>query len=130
MRPWLAALALTVASGPALAEGWGLRAPTTECRALESLVVFGLIDGGAGGDTTDITRVVDSGDVGLCLDWLGSYGFPGMTDPGCVEAFDVLSRNGLPEWLMGEEPSYIVAILSPMSAAACGEMLVDLTAGQ
>lgn len=130
MKGGVTAVVLLLAAGPALAQGWGLRAPTVECQALESLVVFGLVDGGEGGDTTEFTAVVDSGDVGLCLDWLDAYGFPGMTDPACVETFAVLSQNGLPEWLAGEEAAFIVDILSPMSPTACSDMLFDLTAGQ
>ena len=131
MRGLAAGVILSLgAAGVAAAEGWGLMSPVAECAALESLVVFGLIDGGEGGDTSELSAVVEAGDPGLCLEWLESYGYPGLYDADCVEAFALMSFNGLPEWLAGEEPTYITEILAPHGPEICANMLFDLTAGQ
>jgi hypothetical protein len=121
---------VALAASPAAAESWGLMAPTVECRGLESLVVFGLIDGGEGGDTSELTAVVESGDSELCLEWLESYEYPGLWNPDCAMAFDVLSTNGLPEWLAGEEVAYLTDILAPWAPDTCANMLIDMTAGE
>jgi hypothetical protein len=106
-------------------------ATPTECAALESLVVFGLVDGGPDGDTTEFSAVVGAGDAGWCVEWLDGYGMgEGMRRADCREAFDILNANGLPEWLWGEEPAFITDILMPPYAGSCAEMVFDLTAGQ
>jgi hypothetical protein len=118
-------------AAPAAAEPWGLMASPTECAALESLVVFGLVDGGPDGDTTAFSEAVFSGDGSLCQDWLDDYGLgEGMRIASCREAFDLLNANGLPEWLAGAEPDFIVDLLTPQYAESCADMVFDLTAGQ
>ncbi len=90
-----------------------------------------MIDGGIGGDTTELTDVVNSGDGQSCLAWLDSYGMgDGMRLDSCREAFDLLNANGLPEWLAGAEPDFIRDVLTPQYDAACDDMVFDLTAGQ
>ena len=126
-----AAGAMVLAAGGVQAEPWGLMGSPVECAALESLVVFGLIDGGIGGDTTELTNVVNSGDGQSCLAWLDSYGMgDGMRLESCREAFGLLNANGLPEWLAGAEADFIRDILTPQYEAACDDMVFDLTAGQ
>ena len=56
-------------------ESLGLLARRIDCAALESLVVFGLIDGGIGGDTTELTALLDQGDGPACMVRLTEYGF-------------------------------------------------------
>jgi hypothetical protein len=130
MKALLIAGALTLAAGAAGAQGWGLMGPTVECRGLESLVVFGLIDGGEGGDTSEISDVIAYGDSALCLEWLDSYGYPGLYNPDCAQAFDILSTNGLPEWLAGAETDFVRDLLAPFAPDSCANLLFDLTAGQ
>ncbi len=97
-----AAGAMVLAAGAVQAEPWGLMGSPVECAALESLVVFGMIDGGIGGDTTELTDVVNSGDGQSCLAWLDSYGMgDGMRLDSCREAFDLLNANGLPNGWRG-----------------------------
>ena len=130
MKTILCSLAFALCGTGAAAEGWGLMGPTVECRGLESLVVFGLIDGGEGGDTSELTAVVDSGDSGLCLEWLESYGYPGLYNPDCATAFDILATNGLPDAYAGEEVAYITDLMAPFAPDTCSNILFDLTAGQ
>lgn len=129
---WVGLAAVAVCVGAAAtAEPWGLMAAPTECAALESLVVFGLVDGGPDGDTTEFSAVVNSGDGAWCLEWLDAYALgEGMRIASCREAFDLLNANGLPEWLAGAEGEFIVDILTPQYAEACADMVFDLTAGQ
>lgn len=115
-----------LAGGAAAAQGLGLTAPTPECRALESLVVFGLIDGGAGGDTSELTAVVESGDSALCLEWLESYGYPGMWNPDCAAAFEHLNDNGLPDWAI-DAAGELTGILAPYSPDYCSNVLAELS---
>lgn len=122
---WAAALA-ALPGGAAMAQGWGLMAPTAECRALESLVVFGLVDGGEGGDTAEFSAVVESGDSGLCLEWLESYGYPGMWNPDCLAAFDYMNTYGAPDWAI-DEVGELTALLAPFSPDYCANVLAELT---
>ena len=118
-------------AAPLVAEPWGLVDVPVECGALESLVVFGLVDGGPGGDTTEFSAVVMSGDRQRCVAWLDNYGLgDGMRLESCREAFGLLNANGLPEWLLGSEPDVIRDVLSPQYEGACEDMVFDLTAGQ
>lgn len=131
MRALVGAMVLAMTSGAAHAQGLGLMATPAECAALESLVVYGLIDGGIDGDTTVLTGIVQSGDGAICLEELGRYGFgAGFGDEDCVVAWDVLMRNGLPEWVADQIPTFIATILQPASAQDCDDMLFELTAGQ
>ena len=131
MRMVFGAAFVVLFSGPVYAEGLGLMASPAQCAALESLVVFGLIDGGEDGDTSELTAVVDAGDPAVCQSWLDDYGFgTGFADEDCAVAWDVLARNGLPEEMAAEIPTYITNILSPISAQVCDDALFDLTAGQ
>jgi hypothetical protein len=131
VKVWCLALVTMLVATPALSEPWGLSATPTECAALESLVVFGLVDGGPDGDTTAFTAVVRSGDPLQCQVWLDGYGLgEGMRIESCREAFDLLNANGLPEWQVGSEPGFIEDLLTPQYADACADMIFDLTAGQ
>ncbi len=131
MRKSVCAALVGLLAVPVHAEGLGLMAIPAQCAALESLVVFGLIDGGIGGDTAELTAVVDGADPVLCQSWLDDYGYgAGFADEDCATAWDVLARNGLPEEMMSEVPTFITTILSPASAQDCDDMLFELTAGQ
>jgi hypothetical protein len=117
-----------LAAGPVLAEPWGLMATPVECAALESLVVFGMVDGGPGGDTTEFSAVVESANAQRCVAWLDSYGMgEGMRLESCRAAFDLLNRNGSPA---GTEQDLFREVLSPQYESACDDLLIDLTAGQ
>jgi hypothetical protein len=131
MKGFFILAALVVAACPLRAETWGLTAVPTECAALESLVVFGMVDGGPGGDTTEFSAVVAAGNAQRCIAWLDSYGVgDGMRLDSCRQAFDLLNANGLPDWLDGTEPEFIREVLSPQYEGACDDLLIDLTAGQ
>ncbi len=132
MKAWGAVLGLMAGTIGQMvaAEGLGLRSVPVECAALESLVVYGLIDGGEGGDTTELTGVVDAGDGALCLDWLDGYGYAGgFADEDCATAFEIFARDW-PGMDDAETQSIIVGLLTPDSAQFCDDMLFDLTAGQ
>jgi hypothetical protein len=108
-----------------------LMAPTNECAALESLVVYGFIDGGEGGDTTAFTALVNQGDPAICLEELRAYGFgAGFDNADCVTAWEILRRNGLPEYMSDQLGTFIGTILQPASAQDCADMLFELSAGQ
>jgi hypothetical protein len=130
VRAVLAALVLSVVAGQAGALGLGLKGAPAQCVALESLVVYGLIDGGEGGDTAELTAVVNAGDARECQIWLNSYGIGrGFKDPDCATAFEIFARDW-PGEDVGEIQSIIVGLLTPESAQYCDDMLFDLTAGQ
>jgi hypothetical protein len=131
MKRMLMMAGAAVLAAPVMAEPWGLRATPVECAALESLVVFGLVDGGQDGDTSAFSAVVEAGDGALCQEWLDAYGMgDGMWEGDCREAFALLNANGLPEWLAGEEPAFIMDVLVPPYVGSCADMVFDLTAGQ
>lgn len=128
MRALLAALLLT--AGAAQAESWGLIAETPACGALESLVVWGVIEGGEGGDTSELTAVVRDDDPAVCQLWLDHYAYPGLYNPVCAQVFMVLSTNGLPESPAGQEGAYLIQLLAPRASDTCDNMLFELTAGE
>jgi len=139
LKPLLAALLLCAPA--AQAEDWGLIAETPQCGALEALVVWGVIDGGDGGDTSALTAVVRADDPAVCQSWLNEYAFPqlfnrdddtdpGLDDPVCAQAFMVLSTNGLPASLAGQEGEYLIQLLAPRASDTCDNILFDLTAGR
>ncbi len=128
-QPFLLASLLT--AGPVLAqEPLGLMSSPIECAALESLVVFGLIDGGIGGDTTELTQLLNRGDGEVCLARLWDYGYgSGFLENDCRTAFDVLSRG----WFGPTDEMSIVdaiaLILAPPAKTTCDDILFDMTAG-
>jgi hypothetical protein len=111
-------------AGPAVAEPWGLTAKPLECAALESLVMFGMVDEGPGNDTREMSGVVGSGDRARCMAWLDSFGLgDGMRLESCRAAFERLSAEGLPNRRNGTEPDVIRDVLSPQYDMACDDML-------
>jgi hypothetical protein len=130
MRSILAALVLGLGASQANALGLGLQGSPAQCAALESLVVYGLIDGGIDGDTTELTAVVNAGGARECQIWLNGYGYGrGFKDPDCATAFEIFARDW-PGEDVGEMQAIIVGLLTPESAQYCDDLLFELTAGQ
>ncbi|MBP1805940.1 hypothetical protein [Rubellimicrobium aerolatum] len=91
----LALLVLT--ANPALAQETVLTAAPLECAAAESLLIYGLIDGGIDGDTSDFSALVDGGDGVACRDYLEGAGYgEGLSDPACMAAMGIVAAYGVP----------------------------------
>jgi hypothetical protein len=130
MKIGLIAAGLILTASGALAQGQGLQAPSVECRGLEFLVVAGLIDGGSGGDTSELTGIVMAGDLEICLQWLESYGYPGLWNPDCSYAFDVIADYGLPVELAGQEMAYLTDLLAPWGPETCANILYEVVGAE
>jgi hypothetical protein len=123
----LAAGALLGLAAPALAEPWGLAATPAPCAALEALVIFGLIDAGLGGDTTEYTGIVASGSGQRCLAWLDSLGFgDGIRLDACSDVFEQLNAKGLPRGFGRTDEEVIREILSAQVESDCTDLAFDL----
>jgi hypothetical protein len=121
----LAAGALALA-GPAMAEPWGLTGTPTACAALESLVIFGLVDGGLGGDTHEFSAIVAGANGQRCLAWLDNYGFgDGMRLPACREAFDTLNAQGLPRGFGRSDAEVVGILLSAQFESDCADLAFE-----
>lgn len=105
MRALLLALLLP---GAALAQG----APPPACDALAALVEWGLMDGGEGGDTTELSALVRGGDEALCRARLDGTGHgSGLDDPACLEAFAAFRAEGPPPGEAAPPPLLLERIL-------------------
>jgi hypothetical protein len=105
-------------------------APYLACPALESLVVWGLIDGGEGGDTTELSAVLDTGDGRLCLDMLTGYGLvDGLFIPDCAALMGVIAVEGFDEAVWPDVPAMVQAAISGADPQACSLTLASLTLG-
>jgi hypothetical protein len=126
----LAAGTMLLAAAAATAGPWGLTGRPVPCAALESLVVFGLVDGGIGGDTTGFSGIVAAGDGQRCLAWLDSYGFgDGMRLRACRETFDKLNAEGLPPGFDRDEAEVIRDLLSAQVQSDCVAIDASLRSG-
>ena len=122
----LAAGALVLAA-PAMAKPWGLTGSPTACAALESLVSFGLVDGGLGGDTNEFSGIVASGDGQRCLAWLDNYGFgDGMRLRSCRDTFDRLNAQGLPDGFDKSDEEVIRDVLSAQVEDDCEDLAFEV----
>jgi hypothetical protein len=123
------AAGIMILAASAMADPWALTGKPTACAALESLVVFGLVDGGIGGDTNDFTAVVSTGDRQRCLAWLDSYGFgDGIRLQACRDTFDTLNAEGLPENSSLSDAEAIREILSAQNDDDCTGLASELKA--
>jgi hypothetical protein len=127
MRVAALAVGTLVLAAPAMAKPWGLTGSPTACAALESLVIFGLVDGGLGGDTNEFSGIVASGDGQRCLAWLDNYGFgDGMRLRACRDAFDRLNAQGLPEGFEKSDEKVIRDILSAQVEDECEDLTFEV----
>lgn len=105
--------------------------PLLACHALESLVVWGLIDGGEGGDTSELSATVDAGVGGVCMEWLASYGpTEGLWTPDCAALMGVIAADAFPESAWPDIPGFVQLAISGANSAACSAGLADLLGGQ
>lgn len=117
------AAAVVLCGAPALSQERFLRAPQVECAALEALVVFGLIDGGPGGDTAELSALVDSGDVGACTLGLEAHGYgEGLLDESCFGAMELMAVHGPPA-PAADPASLLYDVLTGASLEACEMVL-------
>ena len=121
MRSLLAALLLLPAA--AAAQDPFLTPGPIQCQAVESLVVYGLIDGGEGGDTSELSAMLDNRDGRACFFALEGYGYAaGMMDDTCVAAMEVIAAYGAPEdWEL--TATEIVSGVLLADTHLCGEIL-------
>jgi hypothetical protein len=93
--PLLAVLLLPAA---AAAQEPFLQSSPIQCAAVEALVVYGLIDGGVDGDTSDLTALLENNDGRACFFALEDYGYAsGLTEDICVAGMEIVAAYGAPE---------------------------------
>ncbi len=91
-------LALLLPASPVLAQDAFLSGTPVECAALEALVVYGLIDGGEGGDTSELGQIVENSDGRACFFELETYGYAaGLMDDTCEAGMEIIAAYGAPE---------------------------------
>jgi hypothetical protein len=75
-----------------------LQSSPIQCAAVEALVVYGLIDGGVDGDTSELTEMLGNNDGRACFFALEDYGYAaGMTEDICVAGMEIIAAYGAPE---------------------------------
>jgi hypothetical protein len=120
---------LALLAGPALAQSAG-QGPTLSCTALSLQIEWGLIDGGEGGDTSEVSDMIALGDGGSCLAWMGGPELAaGLWEPDCAAVLTLAGVGAYPEAAMPDMPGIIAMAIQGTDAQACADTFQSLMMG-